>query len=161
MYTPQHFEAMTGSTNLQDAESAMRFVNCAALRAARRCNPRCFCPAARARRLPAGTALDLAPGRAHLRGMPIHEYVPKGGGCPTCRAGIERLQRLSDPPLERCPDCGTPLERAISAPQVVAGGAHRLKEGHLEKHGFTQYRKVGKGKYEKTAGKGPPTIQDD
>ncbi len=93
--------------------------------------------------------------------MPIHEYVPKGEGCPTCRAGIEMLQRMSDPPLERCADCGTLLERAISAPQVVAGGAHRLKESHLAKHGFTQYRKVGKGKYEKTAGKGPPTIQDD
>jgi hypothetical protein len=36
-----------------------------------------------------------------------------------------------------------------------------LREGHLAKHGFTQYRKVGKGKYEKTAGKGPSTISDD
>jgi putative FmdB family regulatory protein len=93
--------------------------------------------------------------------MPIYEYVPKSGGCETCRAGIERLQKLSDAPLEACPDCGAPLERVIGAPAVVAGGAHLLKEGHLSKHGFTQYRKVGKGKYEKTAGKGPPTIQDD
>jgi putative FmdB family regulatory protein len=111
---------------------------------------------------PAGAhALDLAARRAHLGVMPIHEYVSRDGGCPTCRTGIEVLQRLSDPPLERCPDCGTPLERVISAPQVIAGEAHRLKEGHLAKHGFTQYRKVGKGKYEKTTGKGPPTISDD
>ena len=33
--------------------------------------------------------------------------------------------------------------------------------GDLAKHGFTQYRKVGKGKYEKTTGNGPPTISDD
>jgi putative FmdB family regulatory protein len=93
--------------------------------------------------------------------MPIYEYVPVRGGCEVCRAGIERLQKIADAPLAACPACGAPLERAISAPQVVAGGAHRMKEGHLEKHGFTQYRKVGKGKYEKTAGKGPPTISDD
>lgn len=93
--------------------------------------------------------------------MPIYEYVPRGPGCALCRNGIERLQRLSDPPLEQCPECRVPLERVISAPQVVAGQGHVLREGHLEKHGFTQYRKVGKGKYEKTAGKGPATISDD
>ena len=93
--------------------------------------------------------------------MPIYEYMPKGTGCETCRSGIERLQKLSDPPLTACPDCGTPVERVLNAPSVVAGEAHRLREGHLAKHGFTQYRKVGKGKYEKTAGKGPPTISDD
>jgi len=93
--------------------------------------------------------------------MPIYEYAPPKGGCPTCRNGIERLQRLSDPPLAACPDCGVALERVISAPQVVAGQAHALRESHIAKHGFTQYRKVGKGKYEKTAGNGPPTLSDD
>jgi putative FmdB family regulatory protein len=93
--------------------------------------------------------------------MPIYEYAPTTGGCAVCRAGIERLQRLSDPPLAACPECSAPLARVIGAPQVVAGQAHVLREGHLAKHGFTQYRKVGKGKYEKTAGKGPPTISDD
>lgn len=93
--------------------------------------------------------------------MPIYEYAPTTSGCAVCRAGIERLQRLSDPPLAACPECNAPLERVIGAPQVVAGQAHVLREGHLAKHGFTQYRKVGKGKYEKTAGKGPPTISND
>ena len=93
--------------------------------------------------------------------MPIYQYAPTSGGCDACRGGIERLQRLADAPLTECPDCGAPLERVLSAPQVVAGSAHVLHESHLEKHGFTQYRKVGKGKYEKTAGKGPSTISDD
>ena len=93
--------------------------------------------------------------------MPIYEYAPTTDGCAVCRAGIERLQRLSDPPLAACPECNAPLQRVIGAPQVIAGQAHVLREGHLAKHGFTQYRKVGKGKYEKTAGKGPPTISDD
>jgi putative FmdB family regulatory protein len=108
-----------------------------------------------------GAALDLGRLRAHLRAMPIYRYEPAGAGCPSCREGIERLQRLSDPPLDRCPDCGAALERVIGAPTVVSGGAHLLRESHVAKHGFTQYRKVGKGKYEKTAGKGPPTIGDD
>jgi putative FmdB family regulatory protein len=93
--------------------------------------------------------------------MPIYEYVAKSAGCPTCRNGIERLQKISDPPLEACPDCGAPLERVIGAPSVATGGSHLLRESHLAKNGFTQYRKVGKGKYEKTAGRGPATISDD
>lgn len=93
--------------------------------------------------------------------MPIYEYRPKGPGCATCRTGIERLQKLSDPPLDRCPDCGAAVERIIAAASVVMGGAHLLRESNVAKNGFTQYRKVGKGKYEKTAGKGPPTISDD
>jgi putative FmdB family regulatory protein len=92
--------------------------------------------------------------------MPIYEYVPTAGGCESCRSGIERLQKLSDPPLAACPECGAPLLRVIGAPKVVAGQSHVLGEKHLAKHGFTQYRKVGKGKYEKTAGKGPSTISD-
>jgi putative FmdB family regulatory protein len=93
--------------------------------------------------------------------MPIYEYMPTAGGCIACRGGIERLQRLSDPPLVACPDCGAPLQRVLGAPRVVAGQAHVLREGHLAKHGFTQYRRVGKGKYEKTAGNGPSTLSDD
>jgi putative FmdB family regulatory protein len=93
--------------------------------------------------------------------MPIYVYMPAGESCATCRDGIERLQKMADAPLAACSECGAPLKRVIGAPQVVAGQAHVLKEGHLAKHGFTQYRKVGKGKYEKTAGKGPPTISDD
>jgi len=93
--------------------------------------------------------------------MPIYQYAPSSGGCANCRDGIERLQRLSDAPLTACPDCAAPLARVLSAPQVVAGQAHTLRESHIAKHGFTQYRKVGKGKYEKTAGKGPSTISDD
>jgi hypothetical protein len=36
-----------------------------------------------------------------------------------------------------------------------------MKEGNLEKKGFTQYKKIGKGAYEKTAGKGPSHIIDE
>ncbi|MGA9421899.1 MAG: zinc ribbon domain-containing protein [Rhodanobacteraceae bacterium] len=93
--------------------------------------------------------------------MPIYEYVADVDGCPICRNGIELLQRLGDPPLARCPECDAALHRVISAPQVVAGQRHVLGEEHIGKHGFTQYRRIGKGQYEKTVGKGPDTISGD
>ncbi len=93
--------------------------------------------------------------------MPIYQYAPEGEGCATCRNGIEVLQRLSDAPLQHCTDCAGPLHRVISAPSVVSGQAHRLGDKHAEKHGFTQYRRAGKGVYEKAYGKGPSIISGD
>lgn len=93
--------------------------------------------------------------------MPIYQYIADIPACPTCRDGIEVLQRLSDPPLTHCPQCNAGVHRIISAAQVVSGQSQRLGEGHLEKHGFTQYRRAGGGVYEKTAGKGPAYISGD
>jgi putative FmdB family regulatory protein len=43
--------------------------------------------------------------------MPIYEYQ-----CQSCGAVTEKLQKLSDPPLTDCPDCGKPsLEKLVSA----------------------------------------------
>lgn len=91
--------------------------------------------------------------------MPIYEYAPDADGCARCKDRFEILQRLSDPPLACCPACGRPCHRVPSAASVASGGAHRMKESHLGRHGFTQYRKVGKGKYEKTVGNGPDTFE--
>ncbi len=96
-----------------------------------------------------------------LDAMPIYQYSPVEAHCPACRNGIEVLQRLSDPPVAQCPECGAAMQRLISAPQVVSGQAHREKESHIGKHGFTQYRRAGQGVYEKTVGKGPDYISGD
>jgi putative FmdB family regulatory protein len=94
--------------------------------------------------------------------MPLHEYVPlEPPGCALCCYGFEVLQRLSDPPLTHCTACGRPVRRTLGAPQVVAGQGHVLRDDNVARHGFTQYRRVGKGRYEKTAGKGPDTISGD
>ena len=93
--------------------------------------------------------------------MPIYEYRPSGPKtCPFCAGGFEILRKLQDPPLEECPECGAPVERCLSAPNLGTSGPS-LDKSNLEKHGFTQYRKVEKGRYEKTAGKGPDFISDD
>lgn len=43
--------------------------------------------------------------------MPIYEYE-----CKACRHGFESIQKISDPPLVDCPECGQPeLKKKISA----------------------------------------------
>lgn len=92
--------------------------------------------------------------------MPIYEYQAKSSndGCEHCLNGFDRLQKLADAPILACPQCGHPVKRVISAPNLQSMGSDALKPKNVEKQGFTQYRKVGKGKYEKTAGKGPDNI---
>jgi hypothetical protein len=51
------------------------------------------------------------------------------------------------------------VRRKISRPHL-SSPAPSLSENNIEKHGFTQFRKVEKGVYEKTAGKGPDFITD-
>jgi len=94
--------------------------------------------------------------------MPIYEYAPlQPPGCALCCYGFERLQGLSDPKLTHCPACGGAIQRVLGAAQVVAGQAHVLREKHIAQHGFTQYRRVGKGQYEKITGDGPDTISGE
>jgi putative FmdB family regulatory protein len=93
--------------------------------------------------------------------MPINVYKASGErSCPVCRDGFERLQKLDAAPLTRCPACSAPVRKQISAPNLASSGPS-LREDNLERHGFTQYRKAGKGVYEKTAGKGPEVIKKD
>ena len=93
--------------------------------------------------------------------MPIYEYRPvKEGSCTFCGKGFELLRKISDPDVSVCPECGAAVERVLSAPSLARSDTS-LDPANVEKHGFTQYRKSGKGVYEKTAGKGPNVISDN
>ncbi len=93
--------------------------------------------------------------------MPIYEYQPKPNkGCNFCSEGFDLIRKISESKLLVCPQCGVAVKRLISAPNLAKSGPS-LNPANLEKHGFTQYRKSGKGVYEKTAGKGPSVISDD
>lgn len=51
--------------------------------------------------------------------MPIYEYQ-----CEGCGHHLEALQKLNDPPLKKCPDCGRPrLKRLLSAPMFLLKGS--------------------------------------
>jgi putative FmdB family regulatory protein len=92
--------------------------------------------------------------------MPIYEYVPAGkNSCDHCVNAFELMQKISDPTLKFCPNCHHPVQRKISRVNL-ASSPPSLKQDNLEKHGFTQFKKVEKGVYEKTAGKGPDFITD-
>ena len=92
--------------------------------------------------------------------MPIYEYQASGQeNCDHCVTPFDVIQKLSDEPIEFCPECYNPVARKISRPNL-ASQAPSLSEENIEKQGFTQFRKVEKGVYEKTAGKGPDFITD-
>ncbi|MCX7545300.1 FmdB family zinc ribbon protein [Marinicella gelatinilytica] len=93
--------------------------------------------------------------------MPIYCYrQTEQNGCDLCRHGFELRQKITDVPLQHCPECGVPVNKIITAVHVhtglTSGGGHTLSEKNISKQGFTQYRKVGPGQYEKTAGKQGP-----
>ena len=93
--------------------------------------------------------------------MPIYVYKASTmTACGHCRDQFEVMQKLREPPLAVCPDCGAAVKRLITAPHIASSGPS-LSEDNIERHGFTQYRKLEKGVYEKTAGKGPDIISDD
>jgi len=93
--------------------------------------------------------------------MPIYEYQAiTEKSCAHCRNGFEQLQKIVDAKLLVCPNCNSPVRRVLSAPNLAKPGPS-LEPSNLEQHGFTQYRKSGKGVYQKTAGTGPDVISDD
>jgi len=92
--------------------------------------------------------------------MPIYEYQATGqNNCDYCAISFDLMQKLSDEPLRFCPECHGPVQRKISRPNL-ASQSSSLSSDNIAKHGFTQFRKVEKGVYEKTAGKGPDFITD-
>jgi putative FmdB family regulatory protein len=86
--------------------------------------------------------------------MPIYEYAPTSGHCEQCKGLFEVMQRLADDKLTRCPSCGQPCERRISA--VALGGKYAVTDSAVKNSGLTQYKKAGDGVYERTAGTGGP-----
>lgn len=72
--------------------------------------------------------------------MPIYEYR-----CDACGHELEAMQKMSDAPLEDCPECGKPeLKKQLSA------AGFRLKGGGWYETDF----KAGKKKNLHDAGKG-------
>ena len=89
--------------------------------------------------------------------MPLYDYAAIGKGCPTCRKGFEVMQKLSAPKLKKCPACGKPVERLISA--VPVHGKYSTKsDSRIKDLGMTKYVKTSDGSYERTVGQGGPKM---
>jgi len=50
--------------------------------------------------------------------MPLYEYQ-----CKKCGHRFEKIQKFSDKPVKKCPECGGPVEQVISAPAVQFKGS--------------------------------------
>ena len=50
--------------------------------------------------------------------MPLYEYE-----CKKCGHRFEKIQKFSDQPIKKCPECGGSVEKTISAPAVQFKGS--------------------------------------
>jgi putative FmdB family regulatory protein len=50
--------------------------------------------------------------------MPLYEYQ-----CKKCGHVFEKIQKFSDKPVKKCPECGGSVEQTISAPAVQFKGS--------------------------------------
>lgn len=95
--------------------------------------------------------------------MPVYVYrtLPEDGS-PSER--FEVVHAMDAPPLTHHPETGVPVKRIITAVGVLrkhSSSAERnlLSDENVGRHGFTRYRKVGSGEYQRTAGtQGPDRI---
>ena len=49
--------------------------------------------------------------------MPLYEYQ-----CQKCKHKFEKIQKFSDRPIKKCPECGGPVEKVMHAPNVQFKG---------------------------------------
>lgn len=57
--------------------------------------------------------------------MPIYEYQ-----CESCSKEFERFQKVSDAPLETCPDCHGKVKRIVSRTSFSLKGSGWYKDGY-------------------------------
>jgi putative FmdB family regulatory protein len=50
--------------------------------------------------------------------MPLYEYQ-----CKKCNHRFEKIQKFSDKPVKKCPECGGVVEQVITAPAVQFKGS--------------------------------------
>lgn len=72
--------------------------------------------------------------------MPIYEYQ-----CQECGHHSEELQRVSDPPLTTCPDCGGPYKKLISAPAFQFKGSGWYVTDYARKQGGETKKEAADG----------------
>jgi putative FmdB family regulatory protein len=62
--------------------------------------------------------------------MPLYEYK-----CKKCGHRFEKIQKFSDPPVKKCPECGGAVEQLLSAPAVQFKGSGWYVTDYAKKGG--------------------------
>jgi putative FmdB family regulatory protein len=84
--------------------------------------------------------------------MPAYDYAASdpARSCDFCLDGFEATHGMMEPGPSACPECGAPVKRLISVPQVKGGrwsSARLLNPDNVSRHGFrtgTQLLEEGK-----------------
>ena len=82
-----------------------------------------------------------------------YETADQSKACELCREQFDVTQKMSDEPLEGCPDCGGPVRRVITAVGVNTRYAKMDKapsDSELKRVGFHKLVNEGDGKFRKT-----------
>ena len=77
--------------------------------------------------------------------LPLYEYHCVKDGT------FEQVRKFSDPPLEKCPKCGGPIEKLLSAPAIQFKGTGWY---------ITDYARKGGGKDSSSSDKGSSGSSD-
>lgn len=86
--------------------------------------------------------------------MPIYEYQ-----CQKCGHRLESIQRMSDAPLTKCPECRGKLKKLISAPAFQFKGSGWYVTDYAGKQG--EKKGDGDGKGAEGQGKSPSEGQSE
>jgi len=62
--------------------------------------------------------------------VPLYEYQ-----CTKCQHRFEKIQKFSDPPVTKCPECGGKVEQLLSAPAIQFKGAGWYVTDYAKKSG--------------------------
>ncbi len=62
--------------------------------------------------------------------MPLYEYQ-----CESCAHRFERIQKFSDPPVDTCPQCGSPVRKLLSSPAIQFKGSGWYITDYAKKSG--------------------------
>ncbi len=62
--------------------------------------------------------------------MPLYEYE-----CDACGHRFERIQKFSDPPVEKCPTCGGKVRKLLSSPAIQFKGSGWYITDYAKKSG--------------------------
>lgn len=78
--------------------------------------------------------------------MPLYEYQ-----CKKCKHRFEKIQKFSDPEIKKCPECGGPVEKLLSAPAVQFKGSGWYVTDYARKSGGESSATADSGKDSGTA----------
>lgn len=84
--------------------------------------------------------------------MPFYTYRAKdpGKSCSKCLESLEAFQKMSEPALEVCTECGSPVSRLFHATPTIRDDSTKtiLSDDNIRKHGFKKLVNRGGGKYD-------------